>query len=555
MSELSLRSVKKFITKLGAHYVHMTGYVLHKLPRPFEELLEAIKTHRGKRTAAAKKPEAKKITPADIFNAAFPVICLCGLFGAVKYVQSLNYVVAVEIDGEDVGIITSDDVYGEAQRIIAEKMENYETDGGYYTTARLTVRPASAKDRAIDHEILADKMEQQISDMYPAVQDEPEAEDEEELNFEDFITDENDSDVIRAVMVKADGKVLGFVSSYDKIEEVLEELKSVCYGIEGVDPENVFFDKEITFEPYSINKMAVVDQEKIIDILIGDESTPQYYEVQPGDYLILIAQNLGMTLDELLQCRATYNGKEVDLGDRISVGTVIEISEYEPFLTVEYSRERSYESEISYSTITIDDDTLPLGQKEIQTEGSNGMETVTAMITYAVERDESGSLTAKTVRRRITSRVTTVQPVSEVIREGTKLGGPEWGTVHGQGEYFWPVDGGYISSPFGGDRNHKGLDIAAPLGTPIYAAADGTVIDVGSGWNGGYGNCVIIQNDDGNITYYAHQSETACEVGEHVEAGQLIGYVGSTGDSSGNHLHFEVRCDGYLLDPEEFVSQ
>ncbi|MDD7428777.1 MAG: peptidoglycan DD-metalloendopeptidase family protein, partial [Oscillospiraceae bacterium] len=233
----------------------------------------------------------------------------------------------------------------------------------------------------------------------------------------------------------------------------------------------------------------------------------------------------------------------------------IEISEYEPFLTVEYRRERSYESEVSYSTITIDDDTLPLGQKEIQTEGSNGMETVTAMITYAVERDESGSLTAKPVRRRITSRVTTVQPVSEVIREGTKLGGPEWGTVHGQGEYFWPVDGGYISSPFGGDRDHKGLDIAAPLGTPIYAAADGTVIDVGSGWNGGYGNCVIIQNDDGNITYYAHQSETACEVGEHVEAGQLIGYVGSTGDSSGNHLHFEVRCDGYLLDPEEFVSQ
>ncbi len=555
MSEISLRSIKKFVTKLGAHYVHMTGYVLRKLPRPFEEMLKAARTHGRKKAAAAKKPAAKRITPADIFNVVFPVVCLCGLLGAVKYVQSLNYVVAVEIDGEDVGIITSDDVYGEAQRIIAEKMENYETDGEYYKTARLTVRPASAKDNAIDHEILADKMEQQISDMYPAVSEEPETEVEEELNFEDFITDEDDPDVIRAVMVKADGKVLGFVSSYDRIEEALNELKSVCDGIEGVDPENVFFDKEISFEPYSINKMAVVDQQKIIDILVGDESTPQYYEVQPGDYLIQIAQSLGMTLDELLQCKATYNGKEVDLGDNISVGTVIEISEYEPFLTVEYIRERSYESEVSYSTITIDDDTLPLGQKEIQTEGSNGMETVTAMITYAVEKDENGNLSGKPVRRKITSRVTTVQPVSEVIREGTMLGGPEWGTVHGNGEYFWPVDGGYISSPFGGERNHKGLDIAAPLGTPIYAAADGTVIDVGSGWNGGYGNCVVIQNDDGNITYYAHQSETACEVGEHVDAGQLIGYVGSTGDSTGNHLHFEVRSDGYLLDPEEFVSQ
>lgn len=73
--------------------------------------------------------------------------------------------------------------------------------------------------------------------------------------------------------------------------------------------------------------------------------------------------------------------------------------------------------------------------------------------------------------------------------------------------------------------------------------------------NGGYGNCVIIQNDDGNITYYAHQSETACEVGDKVKAGQLIGYVGTTGDSTGNHLHFEVRRDGVYYDPAEFVSQ
>lgn len=551
---MSLRSAKKFITKLGAHYVHMTAYVLRKLPRPFEEIFAAVKAHRGKKPAPKKHAE-RKLTAGGVFDIVFPIVCLCGLFGSVKYVQSLDYVVAVEIDGEDVGIITSDDVYGEAQRVIAEKMENYETDGGYYKTARLTVRPASSKDKVIDHETIADKIEQQISDMYPETQPAEDYPEQEESIFDGLTADENDPNVIPAVMVKADNKVVGFVTSYDKIEKALEEMKSVCYGLEGVEPENVFFDKKITFESYNINKMAVVDQQKIIDILTGVESTPQYYEVQMGDYLIQIAQNLGMTLEELMQCRATNNGKEVSLGDNISVGTVIEISSYKPYLTVEYSREKSYENDIAYSTITIEDDTLPIGQREIQTEGSDGRETVTALVTYAVERDESGSLTGQPVRRKIISRETTVQPVSEVIREGTKLPDPTWGKIHGNGEYFWPVDGGYISSPFGGDRNHKGLDIAAPLGTPIYAAADGTVIDVGSGWNGGYGNCVIIQNDDGNITYYAHQSETACEVGDHVEAGQVIGYVGSTGDSTGNHLHFEVRSDGYLLDPEEFVSQ
>ena len=65
----------------------------------------------------------------------------------------------------------------------------------------------------------------------------------------------------------------------------------------------------------------------------------------------------------------------------------------------------------------------------------------------------------------------------------------------------------------------------------------------------------MIQNDDGNVTVYAHQSELAAEVNQYVEAGQLIGYVGSTGDSSGNHLHFEVRQEGKYLNPENFVEQ
>ena len=115
--------------------------------------------------------------------------------------------------------------------------------------------------------------------------------------------------------------------------------------------------------------------------------------------------------------------------------------------------------------------------------------------------------------------------------------------------------GGYISSHQGDGRNHKGIDIAAPYGTPIYAAASGTVTDAGTGWNGGYGNCIVIENDDGNVTVYAHQAELAAEVGDYIEAGQLIGYVGSTGDSTGNHLHFEIRKDGKYLDPENFVAQ
>lgn len=550
--------IYKFIIRLGAGYIHILLHILKRVFRPLSELFKKP----PRRPEHKKETKTKKETvspaqtiPSKIFNTAFPVLCTAVLIGSVRYVRMQDYGVAVEIDGKDMGMITGDDVYGEAQRLFAERLDNYSSDGSYTATARLTVRPVTSRDNIIDHRILADKMEEQIPEQYSETSAAVTEETAEVPDFEDFITNSDDPDLIQAVMVKADKRVLGFVSSYDRIEEFLEDMKSVCYSLEGITPEDVFFDKTISFEPYEINKMAVVDQERIIDILAADDKAPVNYEIVPGDYLISIAEKVGMSLEELTECRATLNGKEVTLGDNLQVGTIIEIQNYEPFLTVEYKRENQYEKEIDFSTVTVNDDTVPIGQTEVEREGSAGLEKITASVTYAVKKDENGKLTASAVRRKITARETIKPPVSEVIKKGTKLPDPSWGKSPGSGEYFWPVDGGYISSPFGGERNHKGLDIAAPLGTPIYAAAAGTVIKVGSGWSGGYGNHVVIENDDGNITYYAHQSETACEVGEHVEAGQVIGYVGSTGDSTGYHLHFEVRCDGYLLDPQEFVSQ
>jgi murein DD-endopeptidase MepM/ murein hydrolase activator NlpD len=113
---------------------------------------------------------------------------------------------------------------------------------------------------------------------------------------------------------------------------------------------------------------------------------------------------------------------------------------------------------------------------------------------------------------------------------------------------IWPVQGA-ITSPFGmrWGSLHPGLDIGAGYGTPIHAAASGTVIVAGP--NGGYGNLVVI--DDGNhlATAYAHQQQIAVLVGQQVNQGDVIGYVGSTGFSTGPHLHFEVRVNGNPVDP------
>ncbi|MGN1327330.1 MAG: M23 family metallopeptidase [Clostridia bacterium] len=114
---------------------------------------------------------------------------------------------------------------------------------------------------------------------------------------------------------------------------------------------------------------------------------------------------------------------------------------------------------------------------------------------------------------------------------------------------------GTITSRFGirSRDNHKGIDIGADKGTPIYAAAAGTVYVSQYGYNGGYGNYVILSHGNGIQTVYGHCSELCVSVGETVAQGQLIAKVGSTGNSTGNHLHFEVRVNGVAQDPQNYV--
>jgi len=130
--------------------------------------------------------------------------------------------------------------------------------------------------------------------------------------------------------------------------------------------------------------------------------------------------------------------------------------------------------------------------------------------------------------------------------------------VPGNGRLAWPVDGA-VTSGFGprthpilgGSRMHKGVDISAPSGTPIKAAGDGVVVMAGS--NGGYGNWTLIDHGDGLATGYAHQSSIGVSTGRRVRTGDVIGRVGSTGASTGPHLHWEVRVNGEPVDPMGWV--
>ena len=135
------------------------------------------------------------------------------------------------------------------------------------------------------------------------------------------------------------------------------------------------------------------------------------------------------------------------------------------------------------------------------------------------------------------------------------------GAAVGTASFMWPVASYvYISSRFGlrvhpitGEtKSHTGLDIASNMGTTVYAADNGTITL--AGWNGGYGNCIMIDHGNGYVTLYGHLSSLGVSEGQSVSKGDTIGQVGSTGNSTGPHLHFEVIRAGTRVDPEQFFS-
>ena len=128
------------------------------------------------------------------------------------------------------------------------------------------------------------------------------------------------------------------------------------------------------------------------------------------------------------------------------------------------------------------------------------------------------------------------------------------------GDYIWPCSARYITSPFGkrtspggiGSTNHKGVDIGASYGSSIYATKAGTVI-VSSYDAGGYGNYVQIDHGGGNYTLYGHMSKRLVSVGQTVSQGEVIGLCGSTGASTGPHVHYEIWVNRTRIDPLPYL--
>lgn len=205
-------------------------------------------------------------------------------------------------------------------------------------------------------------------------------------------------------------------------------------------------------------------------------------------------------------------------------------------LQVRTIERQTYEEEIPYPVYTQESAAYDFGETVVLQAGENGLRRITQDVT-TIDGVQTDIETVKVE--------TLSDPVAEQRVTGTQLKETMYGSIDGY-DFIWPAPGyRHISQWMVG--SHTGIDIAGPSGTPILASAAGTVTQTYT-WNGivtrgdwnSYGNYVVIEHEGGYSTRYAHLLQYIVSEGEHVEAGQVIGYMGTTGNSTGTHLHFEM---------------
>ena len=204
------------------------------------------------------------------------------------------------------------------------------------------------------------------------------------------------------------------------------------------------------------------------------------------------------------------------------------------------------ESEIPFKTKTVKSDNHYVGYSKTTTEGKNGISRKTETVEYW----NGMEINRESKKQEVVAPVTKVVTVGSAVPQTTT----QQSFVAKSAGFVFPLgNASYkVSAYFGDGRNHKGIDLCAPTGTPIYAVAAGTVVS--SKYDGNYGNCVIVDHGNGVKTRYAHASKLCVAVGTVIEQGELLALVGSTGQSTGSHLHFEVILNGQAVNPAPYIG-
>ena len=357
---------------------------------------------------------------------------------------------------------------------------------------------------------------------------------------------------------KAVNKVLkAFVSS----KEISDYKNDTQKAIEttGSLIENIEIEEKITItEAYlSTDEVIFTDVDTLTKyLLFGSLDKDEEYTVKPGDTIETVAFNNKLGVEEFL----IVNPEFTSSNNLLSVGQKVSIALIDPIFSIVVEKHIVEDMDKPFNTVEKEDSSIYSGQTKVQTEGVVGTQRVTEKIKYVNGEAQPAVIT----------NVTTIkEPIDKVVLKGTKSYGSNYtggGTpAVTSGVWGWPTISPYIITSYYGyrwGRLHAGIDISGcGFGSPIYSIGEGTVSAVtntcadrgyyGSSCGGGYGNAVRVKYSGGMEVIYSHimGSNIRVSVGQHVSKGQVVGYMGNSGSSTGTHLHFQVNMPSGSVNP------
>lgn len=341
--------------------------------------------------------------------------------------------------------------------------------------------------------------------------------------------------LVEAYGISVNGVELGYAPTQEAMQEMLDRVAAPYFTeyTTGYD-----FVEDVQVFPVELPSNTVYDLESIYEVLTAYTIEEAYYTVEKGDTFNGIAYSLDMTPADLSALNPDININKIYIGQQLVIQEAV------PYLSVRTYENKTYEAVIPSPVEEIPTADLYIGNTKVKEQGEDGLALQNADITYVngVEVDRT---------------ILTSETLEEATTTYTYVGTTPKPRTASNGYYIWPTATHRITSPygyryiFGSYSFHLGIDIGASYGSSIMASDGGKVTY--AGWKGSYGYLVIVTHDNGSQTYYAHCSKLLVSYGDKVYQGQTIAKVGSTGNSTGPHLHFEIRINGKTVDPQNYL--
>ena len=537
----AIRGVEKTVRVVALHAGQLIltiarpfllGFItlLEDLTEPFRRMHSGLK-HIGELEEALPDESARQIRKEKmkyfrrgarryfpvVLNALsylLPVAAAVGLFYVVKTGLGYDYVLNVIVDGESVGYVANEQVFENARDDVQGRIDTaksmMQTAGDTGADSQWNISPTYTL--AINGETMT------------------------ESEVANAILGASSDEIGEGTAVYVDGELRFVINEGDHLRAYLESVKQP-YEDTSDPNRRVSFVHDITLVDGIYLLDSVMSYRDVISAM-NEGGGPVTYTAAADETVQNVVDATGVSWDSLAALNPDLTGLDETLQEGQQLITGVSSPE---LLKVEVIERQTYTVDVPYETSTSESDEYDFGETVVTSPGENGIQELTQDVVYV-----DGAVTATNIVKVETLK----EPVTEYVVKGTRLKSGMT-AAYGSGEWMWPVPGyTYVSRWM--SSYHKGADICAPYGTPIYAADSGVVVT--AGYHYSYGNYVIIDHGNGWRTLYGHMSALGCSVGQAVQRGQVIGYVGSTGNSTGNHCHFEMYQNGTLVSARNFFG-